>query len=67
LRLVPRLALGQRPAARRECGFRCEPEDKTTLLEVRGSSVFDVLNFHIYAVTDLASITGSLKGKKQLS
>src|SRR5215472_7610686 len=37
-------------AARRECGCRCELEDKTTLLEVRGSSVFDVLNFHIYAV-----------------
>jgi hypothetical protein len=28
-------------------------------LKVRGSSVFEALNFHIYAVTDLASITGT--------
>ena len=28
-------------------------------LKVRGSSVFEALNFHIYAITDLASITGT--------
>ena len=30
-----------------------------TLVPIEELSVFDVLNFHIYAVTDLASITGT--------
>jgi len=30
-----------------------------TVVPIEELSVFDVLNFHIYAVTDLASITGT--------
>jgi hypothetical protein len=29
------------------------------IVPIKSFSVFDVLNFHIYAVTDLASITGT--------
>jgi hypothetical protein len=34
------------------------PALRHALLKVSGSSVFDALNFHIYAVTDLASTGG---------
>jgi hypothetical protein len=31
----------------------------TRQAQLKGFSVFDVLNFHIYAVTDLASMAGT--------
>ena len=44
-------------APTRNVEFGSAPCHRTRSWKQRGGSIFDLLNFHIYTVTDLASIT----------